>query len=180
MTRDERGPLAERPPRRRYAWQLGEFRGSGYSKGRGIVWQALWFATQHLVFAKWWCPAALRVAILRAFGANVGTGVLIRHRVRVHWPWKLTIGDHCWIGEGGWLLNLEEIVLRDNVCVSQDAFLCTGGHDPRSPSFEYDNGSISVGASSWIAARAIVLRGTDVPGGAVVPAGAVVSRRHFW
>lgn len=152
---------------------LRGFSGRGYDKGRSIGWQALWFATSNLVFSAWWLPRRLRPVILRAFGARVGERVFIRHRVRVLWPWKLTVGDDCWLGEDAWLLNLEPITLGHDVCLSQAAFLCTGSHDRRSPTFEYDNGPIVVGDGAWIAARATVLRGVTVGAGAVVAAGVV-------
>src|SRR5688500_11287320 len=100
---------------------LREFSGSGYDKGRGVPWQAAWFACLHLVFKKWWCPAAVRPWILRAFGATVGARVLIRHGVRIQWPWKLTIGDDVWLGEGAWVMNLEPVQIGSNACVSQEA-----------------------------------------------------------
>ena len=155
---------------------LAGFTGAGYDKGRSKVVQALWFATLHLVFYKWWCPASLRVRLLRLFGARVGHGVLIRHRVRVLWPWKLTIGDNCWIGEDVWLLNLEPIEIENDVCLSQGAFLCTGSHDRHSPTFEYDNRPITVRSGAWVAARALVLGGVTVAEGATVAAAAVVGR----
>jgi putative colanic acid biosynthesis acetyltransferase WcaF len=155
---------------------LSAFSGVGYDKGRSILVQAVWFAVQNLVFSRWWLPARLRPMILRGFGASVGEGVFIRHRVRVLWPWKLTVGDHSWIGEGAWLLNLEPITLGADVCISQEAFLCTGGHDMTSPSFEYDNGPISVESGAWVGARALVLRGVTVGASAVVAAGARISR----
>jgi putative colanic acid biosynthesis acetyltransferase WcaF len=155
---------------------LAEFTGNGYDKGRSKLIQALWFATLNLVFSKWWCPKSLRPRILRLFGAQVGQGVLIRHRVRVLWPWKLSIGDNSWIGEDVWLLNLEPITIGSNVCLSQAAFLCTGSHDRRSPTFEYDNRPITVRDSAWIAAMAIILGGVTVGEGATVSAAAVVGR----
>lgn len=155
---------------------LRSFTGGGYDKGRGLLWQVAWFATLNLVFVKWWLPARLRPPILRAFGASIGERVLIRHRVRVQWPWKLTIGDDCWVGEGAWLLNLEQITIEHDACISQEAFLCTGSHRHRDPAFEFDNAPIHVGAGAWVAARATVLRGTTLPPGALVPAGAVESR----
>ena len=155
---------------------LAAFEGRGYDKGRGRLGQALWFATMNLVFSSWWCPARLRVSLLRSFGATVGEGVFIRHRVRVLWPWKLSIGDNTWIGEGAWLLNLEPITIGHNVCISQEAFLCTGSHDRHSPTFEYDNGPISIEDGVWVGARATVLRGVTVGEGAVVGACALVSR----
>ncbi|MEP6463250.1 MAG: DapH/DapD/GlmU-related protein [Frankiaceae bacterium] len=160
------------PVRRR----LRGFTGVGYDKGRGVLWQALWFATQNILFGAWWCPLRLRPVLLRAFGASVGERAFIRHRVRVLWPWKLTVGDDCWIGEDAWLLNLEPIVLGNDVCLSQGAFLCTGSHDRRSPTFEYDNGRIVIGDGVWVSARAVVLRGVTVEAAAVIPAGDVVRR----
>lgn len=155
---------------------LTGFTGAGYDIGRGRLTQALWLWVSGAVFMRWWCPASLRVAILRRFGAQIGDDVLVRHRVRVHWPWKLSIGDGSWIGEGAWLLNLEPITIGANVCVSQDAFLCTGSHDRRSPTFEFDNGPITVGDGAWLAARCLVLRGTTIGARSVVGAGVRIFR----
>ena len=155
---------------------LRSFTGAGYDKGRPKWIQALWFATQNLVFAKWWLPARFRPVILRLFGAQIGERVFIRHRVRVLWPWKLSIGDDSWIGEDAWLLNLEQITIGNDVCISQGAVLCTGSHDMRSPSFEYDNGPITIADGAWVAAFAMVLRRVVVERDAVVAAGAIALR----
>jgi putative colanic acid biosynthesis acetyltransferase WcaF len=152
------------------ARRLGAFSGHGYDKGRPFVMQALWFAVLNLIFVKWWCPAVWRVSILRWFGADIGKGVLIRHRVRILWPWKLVIGEDSWIGEGVWLLNLEPIVIGRDTCLSQEAFICTGSHSFKSPSFEYDNAPITIGNYVWIGARATVLRGVQVEDECIVPA----------
>ena len=154
---------------------LSRFAGDGYDVGRSKLWQVAWLTVQTTVFMRWWMPARARVAILRFFGASIGDNVLIRHRVRIHWPWKLTVGDNSWIGEGAWLLNLEPITIGKNVCISQDAFICTGSHDRRSATFEFDNAPILVEDGAWIAARATVLRGTRVGAGVTVGAGQVVS-----
>ncbi|MEU6576006.1 putative colanic acid biosynthesis acetyltransferase [Streptomyces sp. NPDC046805] len=155
---------------------LRGFTGAGYDKGRPLLVQAAWFAVLNLVFVKWWFPARWRPALLRAFGARIGQRVLIRQRVRVHWPWRLDVGDDVWIGDGAWLLNLERITIGSDVCVSQDALLCTGSHQRLSPTFEFDNGPIRLEPASWIGARAVVLRGVTVGRGAVVGAAAVARR----
>lgn len=154
---------------------LAGFTGAGYDKGRNIVWQALWVATSSVLIERIWCPARLRVPILRAFGAKIGEGVLIRQHVRIHWPWKLTIDDNVWIGVDAWLLNLEPITIGSNVCISQGVFLCTGSHDRHSPTFEFDNAPIVIKDGAWIAARATVLRGVTVGAGALVGATALIT-----
>ncbi|MFF8275751.1 WcaF family extracellular polysaccharide biosynthesis acetyltransferase [Streptomyces lateritius] len=155
---------------------LPAFTLAGYDKGRGKTVQALWFVVMNTVFMAWFCPARLRVALLRAFGATIGDGVLVRHRVRVLWPWKLTVGDHTWIGEGAWLLNLEPITLGAHVCVSQEALLCTGGHDHRAADFRYRNAPITVEDGAWIATRATVLAGVTVGRHAVLAAGTTLHK----
>jgi putative colanic acid biosynthesis acetyltransferase WcaF len=156
--------------------RLGAFTLAGYDKGRGIAWQAAWFAVQNLAFGAWWFPRRFRPALLRAFGAQVGGNVTIRHRVRVLWPWKLTIGEDTWIGEDAWLLNLEPITIGSDVCLSQGVFLCTGSHDRRSHDFRYDNGPITVDDGVWLAAQSLVLRGVTIGSASVVGARAVATK----
>jgi putative colanic acid biosynthesis acetyltransferase WcaF len=153
---------------------LSGFTGAGYDVGRPKWVQALWLTIETTVFMRWWFPARTRVVILRAFGANIGANVLIRHRVRIHWPWKLTVGDNSWIGEGAWLLNLEPITIGSNVCISQEAFLCTGSHDRQSTTFEFDNAPIHIEDGVWVAARSTVLRGVRVGSAATIAATTLV------
>ena len=156
--------------------RLAGFTGAGYDKGRGPAVQVAWLLASGTVVTRWWCPNSVRVKVLRAFGAEIGEGVLIRHQVKIHWPWKLTVGDDSWIGEGAWLLNLEPISIGSDVCISQEALICTGSHDRRSPTFEFDNAPIEIGDGAWIATRATVLRGVTIGEDAVVGACALVTR----
>lgn len=135
--------------------------------------QVLWLIASGIIM-HWWVPNRARIAVLRLFGAKIGKGTLIRHRVRVHWPWKLTIGDDTWVGEGAWILNLEPVTIGSDVCISQDVLLCTGSHNRHSTSFEFDNGPINIENGAWIAARATVLRGVNIGENAVVGATALV------
>jgi len=155
---------------------LSSFKGAGYDVGRPKVVQALWLLVSGTVMMRWWCPARLRTSILRLFGAKIGERVLIRHRVRVHWPWKLVVGTNSWIGEGCWVLNLEPVVIGHDVCISQDVLLCTGSHLRNSATFEFDNAPIEIGDEAWVCARAVVLRGVRIGARAVVGANSVVTR----
>ncbi|MFC9786509.1 colanic acid biosynthesis acetyltransferase [Rhodococcus sp. NPDC127528] len=132
-------------------------------------------ATSTLLFTQVWCPNRLRCAVLRWFGAEVGTGVLIKHRVNVQWPWKLSIGNDSWIGTAADLYNIDRIVIGSDVCISQYAYLCTGSHDRTSPTFEFDNAPIVIEDGAWLCARSMVLRGVTVGANSVVGAMSVVS-----
>lgn len=155
-------------------FDLSGFTGAGYDRGGSAPKQVLWLITSGLITSHWWCPPELRARILRAFGATIGENVVIRQRVRIHWPWKLSVGANSWIGEGTWILNLEPVTIADNTCISQDVFLCTGSHDHHSPTFEFDNAPISIGSGAWVAARATVLRGVTIGDNATVGALALV------
>lgn len=156
--------------------RLAQFTIGDYRCGRSRSWRVAWFCAQNLAFDRWWFPARWRPSLLRRFGARVGTGCLIRHGVRIHWPWRLSLGNNVWIGEGAWLHSLVDIEIEDDVCVSQRASLVTGSHDMRDPRFPYDNGPIVLRRGCWVAANATVLRGVTVGRGSVVGAGVVVAR----
>jgi putative colanic acid biosynthesis acetyltransferase WcaF len=154
---------------------LAARRGHPYDKGRGFVSQALWVAVSTLIFTQVWCPNRLRCALLQWFGADVGQGVLIRHRVRVQWPWKLSIGDNSWVGTDAELYNVDNIIIGSDVCISQHVYICTGSHDRRSPTFEFDNGPIILEDGVWICARSTVLRGVTIGANSVISATSLVT-----
>ena len=155
---------------------LAGFSGTGYDKGRSVLWQAAWQLASAVAVEPWFVPPRARVAVLRAFGARIGRRVNLRSGVRVHWPWKLDVGDDTWIGERAWILNLEPVRIGSDVCISQGVFLCTGSHDRRSRTFEFDNAPITVDDGAWVAARATVLRGVRIGRDAVVGATALVAK----
>jgi putative colanic acid biosynthesis acetyltransferase WcaF len=112
----------------------------------------------------------------RIFGAQLGAGVRICPEVHCKYPWKLTIGDHAWIGEGADLYSLERIEIGAHAVVSQRAVLCTGSHDHTDPAFGLIVKPIRIGSSAWVAIEALVMPGVTVGEGALVGARAVLLR----
>lgn len=110
---------------------------------------------------------------LRAFGAKIGEGVIFRPRTRVKFPWKLNIGDRCWIGEGVWFHNQNQITLGSDVVISQETLLTTGSHSIRSD-MSLITRPIVIDDGAWLTARCIVLGGRTVGRSAVVGPGIVV------
>lgn len=117
-----------------------------------------------------------RAALLRLFGAQIGTGTIIRPTVRITYPWKLKVGDYSWVGDYAELYNLAEIEIGNNAVVSQYAYLCTGSHDPAARAFDIFGKPILVEDEAWIATGAFVHPGVNIGRGSVVAARAMVTK----
>jgi putative colanic acid biosynthesis acetyltransferase WcaF len=144
--------------------------------GASALKRTLWFCMGAPLLAARWLPGSTwRVLLLRGFGAQIGGGCRIKPGLRVKFPWRLQVGEACWLAEDAWIDNLAPVRLGDRVCLSQGAYLCTGNHDFRSPGFDLRLGPISVGSDAWIAARAVLAPGTRIGPAAVVALGALVS-----
>jgi len=151
--------------------QLDQFNNDGFDRGAGRIKELLWMIVRAFVFQFHFpLPSAFRVFVLRCFGAKIGRGVIIRSGVNVTFPWKLTVGNHCWIGEDVLILSLADVAIGDHCCISQRAFLCTGSHDFSKATFDLITGPITIEPHSWIAANAFVAPGSTVPGGTMVKA----------
>jgi acetyltransferase-like isoleucine patch superfamily enzyme len=68
------------------------------------------------------------------------------------------------------------IEIGADVSIGPEASILTLGHDPQSGEFADRGGAVRIGARAWIAYRAIILPGVEIGEGAVVAAGAVVTR----
>ncbi len=149
-----------------------------HDKGRGIAVRVVWHFVNAWFFENSANPSSgLKIALLKLFGAKVGTGVIIKPGVNIKHPWFLTIGDHSWIGERVWLDNtFAPITLGPNVCLSQGVYLCTGNHDWTDPAFGLLERPLTIDAGAWIGAGAKVLPGAQVAGHCVVSGGAVLSK----
>ncbi|MBR1871021.1 MAG: putative colanic acid biosynthesis acetyltransferase [Kiritimatiellae bacterium] len=118
----------------------------------------------------------VRNMLLRAFGARIPLKSLVYASARIYAPWNLAVGRHSCIGPRCDIYNKAFVSLGDNTVISQDGFICTASHDTSSPMMELETKSISIGDKVWIGARAIILPGVTIGEGAVVAAGAVVTK----
>ena len=133
-----------------------------------------WFAISRLIFERSLCPSFLKISLLRVWGARVGTNVLIKRNIRINFPWLIEIGEKSWLGEGVWIINHAKIVIGSNVCISQRAAICSGGHDYRSISLSYSHKPILIKDGAWICLDAKVLPGVTIGLNSVVSAGEIV------
>lgn len=156
--------------------RLGRYDNSWYDPGGTFLKRALWFFFGQPILRAAWIPSSgLRVRLLRAFGARIGVGVVIKPSVDVKYPWHLVIGNDCWIGEHCWIDNLTTVRLGDDVCVSQGAYFCTGNHNWSDPAFGLMMAPIQLGDGSWAGAKCMLTPGAVLGPGAIAAAGSVIS-----
>ncbi len=154
---------------------------SKYSVGNyvpGPRWKVLlWYPVNYFIlFSRIPFPSGFKISLLRIFGARIGSGVLLKPRIRIKNPWRLVIGDNCWIGEDVWIDNIENVVIGNNVCLSQGAILLTGNHDYSKTNFPPRYRKIEIQDGVWICANAVVCAGIVCQSHAVLTVNSVATK----
>ncbi len=168
-------PPADSSADRPRVQDLSLFRMPPGFRGRSLLVVQLWRIVSATLFrfsprrADGW-----RRLLLRAFGAGVGSGALIRPSARIVYPWQVRIGPRAWIGEDVTLYSFAMIDIGADAVISQNSYLCAGSHDYRDRSFPIFGKPIVIGSECWIGADVFVGPGVTIGRGAVVGARASV------
>lgn len=156
--------------------RLDTFNNHWYKPGKSILVRGLWFFINAICFINpLVAGSGWRASLLRLFGAKIGKQVVIKPGVNIKYPWLLSIGDHCWIGERVWIDNLAKVTIEDHVCLSQGAFLLTGNHNYKKASFDLMIGEIYLEEGVWIGAKSIVCPGIKCRSHAVLAVNSVAA-----
>jgi putative colanic acid biosynthesis acetyltransferase WcaF len=157
------------------ATDLSGYNNDWYRPGNPLK-RICWYYVNSIFFKTGLFPFyGLKRFFLRLFGATIGTGVCIKPYVNIKYPWKLTIGNHVWIGEEAWIDNIGEVTIGNHVCLSQGAYLLTGNHDYKKVGFDLIVKPISLEDGVWIGAKAIVCPGINCLTHSVLTAGSVAT-----
>jgi putative colanic acid biosynthesis acetyltransferase WcaF len=146
------------------------FVGPTFSLGNRIkraIWKMAW-----LCCASWTPPFAhrVRIALLRAFGAQVSWKAFVYSSVEIWAPWNLMIDDYGTLGRNVICYNIAPITLGKRAVVSQGAHLCSGSHDFLDPDFPLIARPICIGIRAWVCADAFVGPGISIGDGAILAA----------
>ena len=143
------------------------------------------FPINSLAFYRCWAKRLLCMSEM--IKRNRRRSVLIRQGARIHptaeigavkaegHKSNLTIGAYSFLGTITVALH-EEVSIGKNVCINDGVQLLTASHDVSDPQWNQIKAKISIGDYAWIATNAIILPGVHIGKGAVVGAGAVVSK----
>ncbi len=117
-----------------------------------------------------------RIFLLSLLKARIGKGVGLYSGFEVRAPWKLKIGDGTIVGHGAMLDARSGLSIGSNVNLSNEVMIWTLHHDYNSTDFAQVGAAVVIEDYAWICSRAIILPGVHIGKGAVVAAGAVVSK----
>jgi putative colanic acid biosynthesis acetyltransferase WcaF len=115
-----------------------------------------------------------RRALLKMFGAKVGNNVQVRATAKFTYPWKVSIGDHSWVGDNVQFYSLDLISIGTNCVISQETYLCTGSHNIKDPNFGLITKPIAIKDGAWVASDVFVYPGVTIHEMAVVAARSTV------
>jgi putative colanic acid biosynthesis acetyltransferase WcaF len=155
--------------------RLAAFDNSWFDPGSRWL-RVIWYVVQVLTIQTSLPLGPVGISILRAFGAKIGTGVVLKPRVRIKYPWNLNIGNDVWIGEDVWIDNLASVSIGSDVCISQGAYLFCGNHDYSSRGFDLMVGPIVLEDGAWVGARGVVCPAVTCATHSVLAAGSVATK----
>lgn len=118
---------------------------------------------------RWYLQHVLRYQIAPSTAVHAGCWVT---------GFRLSVGAHSVINRNCRLDARGGITIGSNVSISPECYLISASHDPHSPGFwgSAKPTAVSIDDHAWLGVRAIVLPGVTIGRGAVVGAGAVVTR----
>lgn len=118
----------------------------------------------------------IRHLVLKSHGLVLGKNSLIYMGLEIRVPKNVKIGSNTTIGHNALLDGRGSLFIGNNVNLSSEVMIWTMQHDPQSSEFQATSAPVIVEDYVWISTRAIVLPGVTLGEGAVVSAGAVVTK----
>ena len=112
----------------------------------------------------------------RLCGVKIGNGSTIHMGARFYNPGNIEIGNDSIIGEGAVLDGRDKLIIGDHVDIASEVMIYNSEHDVQSGDFEAKTAPVEISDCVFIGPRAIILPGVKIGKGAVVGAGAVVTK----
>lgn len=112
----------------------------------------------------------------------LAAGVKIHHKAHLHmgtqffYPAGVEIGEGSIVGQNAFLDGRAKLTIGKHVDIASDVMIYNSEHDINSEDFVATSAPVEIGDYVFIGPRAIILPGVKVGNGAVIAAGAVVTK----
>ena len=118
----------------------------------------------------------IRNLVYRSSGIRIGKGSIIHMWANFYQPKKISIGEDSIIGDHALLDGRASLKIGDHVDVASSVMIFNSEHDLDSDEFVARLDEVVIGDYCFVGPRAIILPGVKIGKGAVVAAGAVVTK----
>lgn len=112
----------------------------------------------------------------RLDGVSIGNGSTIHMGARFYDPTNISIGDDTIVGEFSVLDGRDALVIGNHVDIASEVMIYNSQHDVNDGDFKAITAPVVIEDYVFIGPRAIILPGVTVGKGAVIAAGAVVTK----
>ncbi len=117
-----------------------------------------------------------RLLVYKMAGIKIGKGSRIHTGARFFNPANIRIGQGSIIGDHAILDGRDKLTIGDHVDIASEVMIYNCEHDINSEDFRAVSAPVEIGDYVFIGPRAIILPGVKINKGAVVAAGAVVTK----
>lgn len=118
----------------------------------------------------------IRNLLLQTLGIKIGKNTVLYSWQEIRKPSKIKIGNNSIIGFKSTIDGRKGVIIGNNVNISSEVMIWSLQHNYNSSDFEGSGGTVIINDYSWISARAIILPNVTIGEGAVIAAGAVVTK----
>ncbi len=118
----------------------------------------------------------MRRACYRILGMQIGQGSSIHMGLILYNPSGITIGQDTIVGERCTLDGRAKLTIGDHVDIASEVMIYNSEHDVNDPKFGAIVAPVTIEDYVFIGPRAIILPGVTIGRGAIVGAGAVVTK----
>ena len=139
---------------------------------------SIWYLINNIIIYSFFPSSKLRVYFLKVFGASIGENVVIHPYTNIKYPWKLEIGNNCWIGARVWIDNISKVKIGNNCCISQEVYFCTGNHNYKKKEFDLISEPIDIEDNCWIGAKSILCPGVKIKSNTFIKINTVVKKNY--
>lgn len=176
ITHQKRKPTAGEKLRRGLSVVKTKMFANGSASKRAVkfcYYILLYLLNNPVAYFPWW---KLRRLFLKLAGAKMAPHAILNMGQFFLSPNQLQVGDWTHINRGCILDARGGLKIGNNVSISYNVTLLTGSHDCFKPDFPGEYLPIRIGDHVWIGANATILNNVKIGEGAVVAAGAVVTK----